>query len=233
MVKNFWRAETGIFLGLWVLFMLAGQSRLFGDPGTFRQLGYGQYILSSGHLIYTDPFSFTYAGKPWIDYGWLFDLSMAFFHKIGGFDSVLLITATILACLYTWVALRLIRRGIHWLVSILIIALSMAASSYHFHPRPHLATIVLLGWTFSRLCDFETGRISMRRLYWLIPLFVLWTNMHGGMVGGVATIGLAVMGWTIAKLAGKDTPILNYRQIVPLIGVTILCGQTHLVIPKA
>jgi hypothetical protein len=55
--------------------------------------------------------------------------------------------------------------------------------------------------------------------------------MHGGMVGGVATMGLVVMGWSIAKLAGKDTPILNYRQIVPLFGLVILCCLTAFVNP--
>jgi hypothetical protein len=231
MVKNFWRAETGIFLGLWALFMLAGQSRLFVDPGTFLHLGVGQHILLSRHLIYHDPFSFTFYGKPWFDYGWLFDCPMALINQMGGLDSVLLVTVTVLSCLYTWISLRFTRACIHWLVSILFTVLAMAGSSYHFHPRPHLATFVFLTWTFSRLCDYEAGRISLKRLFWLVPLFVLWTNMHGGMVGGVATMGLVVMGWSIAKLAGKDTPILNYRQIVPLIGLVILCGLTAFVNP--
>jgi hypothetical protein len=231
MVKNFWRADTGIFLSLWVLLMLAGHSRLFGDPGTFLHLGVGQHILSSGQLIYTDPFSFTFSGKPWFDYGWLFDYPMALVNQMGGLDSVLLVTVTVLSCLYTWISLRFARAGIHWLVSILFTVLAMAGSSYHFHPRPHLATFVFLTWTFSRLCDYEAGRISLNRLFWLVPLFVLWTNMHGGMVGGVATMGLIVMGWSMAKLAGKDTPILNYRQMVPLIGLVILCGLTAFVNP--
>ena len=32
---SWWRAETGIFLGLWLLLMFAGRDRLFRDPGTF------------------------------------------------------------------------------------------------------------------------------------------------------------------------------------------------------
>jgi len=231
MVKNFWRAETGIFLGIWLVLMVVGGSKLFDDPGTFLHLGVGQHILSSGQLIYTDPFSFTFRGKPWFGYGWLFDCIMAFINRMGGLDSILLVTATALACLYTWAAYRLIRRGIHWLVSILIITLSMAASSYHFQPRPHLITIIFLGLTFARLCDFEAGRISLSRLFWVLPLFVIWTNMHGGMVGGVATIGLAVMGWSFAKLVGKDTPMHQYRQVIPLIVLVIACTLTALVNP--
>ena len=231
MLKNFWRAETGIFLGLWLFLMIAGVSRLFSDPDTFLHITVGQRIISTGQLIRVDPFSFTSGGKPWLAHGWLFEIVMALIHKIGGLDSILLITVTILSCLYTWIAYRLIQAGIHWLVSLLIMMLAIAASSYHFHPRPLLITIVLLGWTFSRLCDFESGRISLHKLFWLIPLYVLWTNIHGGMVGGVATIGMTVMGWCLAKLIGKETPITRYRQIIPLVALVIACALTGYVNP--
>ena len=80
---------------------------------------------------------------------------MALIHRIAGLDGLLLATVTILAGLYAWVAHRLIRTGIHVLLTALVVTLAMAASSFHFHPRPHLTSIVLLGWTFARLCDFE------------------------------------------------------------------------------
>jgi len=231
MLKNFWRAETGIFLGLWLLIMIADRSQFFSDPGSFWHIAVGQRIIATGQLIRVDPFSFTSGGKPWLAHGWLFDCSMALVNKWVGLDSILLITTTILACLYTWAAYRLIRMGIHWLVAILIMSLAIAASAYHFHPRPHLITIAFLGITFARLCDFEAGRISLKRLFWLIPLYVLWTNIHGGMVGGVATIGMTVMGWCLAKLIGKETPITRYRQIIPLIALVIACALTSLVNP--
>jgi len=84
MVKNFWRAETGIFLGIWLFLMTAGVSRLFSDPDTFMHITVGQRIISTGQLIRTDPFSFTFSGKPWLAHGWLFESIMALIHKIGG-----------------------------------------------------------------------------------------------------------------------------------------------------
>jgi hypothetical protein len=223
MIKNFWRAETGIFLGTWLILMIAGPTRLFRDPGTFLHLGVGQYILSSGHLIYNDPFSFTSGGKPWIAYGWLFDCMVAIINKVGGLDSILLATSTVLACFYTWLFHRLITGGIHWLVSLLILGLAMSASAYHFQPRPHLVTIIFLGFTFARLCDFEARRISLKQLFLLIPVFALWTNIHGGMLGGVGTLAIAVMGWSFAKLFRRDTPLAQYQQIFPLICLLIAC----------
>src|SRR5947209_3385781 len=66
MWRRFWRPETGIFLGLWLALLIGGQSRLFRDPGTFWHTVVGERILSSGELVYRDPFSCTFGGEPWI-----------------------------------------------------------------------------------------------------------------------------------------------------------------------
>ena len=35
MLKRFWRAETGFFLGIWLFLMVGGRSPVFRDPRTF------------------------------------------------------------------------------------------------------------------------------------------------------------------------------------------------------
>src|SRR5437868_4957179 len=114
MRKRFWRAETGIFLGLWLVLMVGGRSKFFQDPGTFWHTVTGQKILATGHFLAEDPYSFTFAGRPWVPYEWLAECAMAVLHAIHGLDTLLLATVTILAGLYAWVAHRLIRAGLHW-----------------------------------------------------------------------------------------------------------------------
>ncbi|MBV9122986.1 MAG: hypothetical protein JO112_06500, partial [Planctomycetes bacterium] len=65
-LKKFWRPETGIFLGLWLVLMVGGRSKFFHDPGTFWHTVVGEQMLSSGRLIDTDSFTFTFAGRTWI-----------------------------------------------------------------------------------------------------------------------------------------------------------------------
>jgi hypothetical protein len=231
MIKSFLRPETAIFLGIWVLLMVLGRNKLFGDPGSYWHIVVGERILASGELIHSDPFSFTFAGQPWIAQWWLGECALALLHRFGGLDTILLATATVLAGLYTWVAHRLLRRGLHPLLAVALTSLAMAASAYHFHPRPHLINLVLLGWTFARLCDFEAGRIPLRRLFWLVPLFVIWTNVHGGMLGGVGTLAVATAGWGFAKWIGQDTPLVRYRQLIPLGALTLACALTAFLNP--
>jgi hypothetical protein len=231
MPRKYWRAESGIILGLWLGLMILGRSQLFRDPGTLWHVVVGEEILSTGRFMTTDPFSYTCAGRPWFGRQWLAECVVALIHRAAQLDGLLLATATLLAALYTWAAHRLIRAGIHWLLALLMVGLALAASTFHFHPRPHVATLVLLGWTFARLCDFEAGRLSFGRLFWLVPAFLAWTNAHGGVLCGLATLGLTVAGWGLGWMMGARDPIRQGRQLPLLAVLIVLCSLTTVVNP--
>jgi hypothetical protein len=231
MLKKYWRPETGIFLGIWLALMVGGRSQLLRDPGTFWHTKVGQQMLSSHQLVEQDPFSCTFGGQAWIPHQWLGECLMALVHLIDGLDSLLLAAVTLLACLYTWVAHRLIRAGLHWSLTAAVVALTMAASSSHFHIRPHLLTIALMGWTCACLCDFEAGRVKLNRLFWLVPLCVLWANIHGGMLGGLCTLILALAGWCIAWLLGRETPFATLGQAMLFSVLIAGCALAALVNP--
>ena len=144
---------------------------------------------------------------------------------------MLLGIATLLAGFYTWITHRLIRLGTPWWFAVLLVALATKGCSFHFFARPHLATLVLLGWTFARLCDFEAGRVSFRGLFWLVPVIAVWANTHGGVVGGIGTIGLTIAGWALFKVMGRPGPVMRYQQLLPLAGLVLACIIVTLVNP--
>src|SRR6516164_1443210 len=136
-MKRFWHPETGFFLLLWLILMIGGRSRFFKDPGTFWHTVVGEQMLSGHRLIFQDSFSFTCAGQRWSPHQWLGECLMGLLHGVDQLDTLLLATVTILACLYTWLAHRLIREGLHWSLAAVVVGLTIAASSSHFHIRPH------------------------------------------------------------------------------------------------
>ena len=88
--------------------------------------------------------------------------------------------------------------GANVFVSLVLTLLYVGASSLHHHARPHVWTL----WLFA----IATGllirdRRQPTRLIWLlIPLVVLWTNLHGGFLALVACLGLAAIGTLIENL---------------------------------
>jgi hypothetical protein len=222
---------TWIFLGCWTILLAAGRDRFFHDPGTLWHIVVGESILHSGKLIETDSFSFTQAGAPWIAQQWLGECLLALLHRFGGLDTVLLGTVTVLAWFLTWIAQRLMSAGFHPLVAVLLTALGVMASAYHFHPRPHLATIALLAWTFGQLCDFEAGRIGFQQLLWLVPIYIVWANIHGGMVCGVATLAVAGCGWSVSQWLQGAGPLHSISRSSAFFVLTLACGLAALVNP--
>jgi len=198
-----------LFLAIWLILLLTGRSSMLNDPGTFWHIAAGEKMLATGSLIRADSFSFTFWGKPWIDAQWLAEVGMAVVHRATGWDGLLLWTCTLLAGVYAWLGGRLLRAGLHVLPALLLLAVAMLAGSPQFLARPLVVTIVLLGVTFALLVDVESGRRSFRQLWWLVPLAVLWANMHGGVLAGLGTATLCLLGWCVKR----DSPIFADTKI--------------------
>jgi hypothetical protein len=190
------------FLVIWLALLVAGRSDMLRDPGTFWHVAAGDRMLASGQVIREDPFSFTRGGRPWVADQWLAECVMAIVHRWADWDGLLLVAAALLAGVYAWIGARLLRGGLHWLPTVLLLGVAMLIGAPQFHVRPLVATIVLLGVTFGWLVDVENGRRRLGQLWWLVPLFILWTNVHGGVLGGLGTVGLCLGGWCLCAIVG-------------------------------
>jgi hypothetical protein len=230
-MKQFLAKETLVFMAIWVLLLAFGRQGLFKDPGTFWHLAIGQRILVTQQAPTGDSFSFTCAGHAWTDGQWLAECLMALIYRVAGFDGLLIITSAILALLFTWLYRRLLKAGLHFLMAGLILAMTLGASTLHFHARPNIVTIILMALSFGWLCDFETRRAAGRKLLWLIPVFVIWTNSHGGVIGGLATFLITLGGWTILWLNHGESPLETFPEVLYLWGLLLACGLTILVNP--
>jgi hypothetical protein len=218
------------FLALWLLLLAAGRSAFFRDPGTFWHTTTGELILADG-FIRSDPYTFTFAGTWWVPYQWLGEVAMALAHRAGGFDLQLLGAVTIVAGVFAWLTARMLRTGLHPAVAGTVVALGLAAAASHLHARPLLFTIACMAVTIAVLVDIDAGKVRLRRLGWLVPLFVVWTNVHGGVIGGIATVGLAAAGWIVARWAGLGSPVRTRADAAWVLGVAAACGLSALATP--
>ncbi len=193
------------FVVLLLLLLAGGRSNFFRDPGTFWHVTTGEKILADGFLR-TDPYTFTFGGTWWVPYQWLGEVAMALAHRAGGFDLLLLGACTILAATFAALFARLYATGLNPVLAGVVLLVGLAAAASHFHVRPHLFTIAGMAMTTMLLTDIDACRAPLRRLLWLVPGFVVWTNVHGGVLAGMGTVGLAAAGWVGLWLVGRDGP---------------------------
>jgi len=218
---------------LFVLFWIGFQSfgaRFLRDPGMFWHTRTGEKILAEGFLR-SDPYTFTFADTWWVPYQWLGEVGMALLHRISGLDSLLVVSTALIAGLFAWMATKFIRIGLHPIFAIGLILLSIAAASTHFHVRPHLFTLLGMAIATSAILAYDRGRIALRQLWWLVPFFIVWVNIHGGVLGGLSTLGLAVGGWIVWRILGWPSPVDSLRTGVALVALTIACGLTIFMSP--
>jgi hypothetical protein len=257
-VKRLFRPETAFFLLVWLLCLLGYRDRGFYDPGAMWHIKVGERVLTDG-LPRTDPFTYTFEDRPWVPMQWASEAVMALGHRAGGFDTLLLGFATLVAGLFTLIFHRAMRAGMSPLLAGLIVGGALFVGAFHYYVRPHMLTVALLGWTMMCIIDFERGRCSAWRLAGLIPLCAVWTNLHGGVLGGIMTLGLAVAGWGVLFLIRRPhtptasptseqavdqspspsggegfwpvSPIRDWRTAWLLVAIVVACGLTPFVNP--
>ena len=231
MWRSVLRPEVGFFLLVWLGLQTHFRERAFNDPGALWHVKVGERILDSGFME-RDPFTFTFAEHVWIPQQWGGELAMALAHRAGGFDTMLLGLCAMVAGLFTLIFSRAVRNGMHPALAAVVVGGAVVVSGFHFYARPHMITIVGMGLTLAWIVDTERGRCSPWRLFALIPLYAVWTNIHGGILGGVLTLGLAVAGWGgLWVLKRTDTTVASYRTLALFSGIVAACALTPFINP--
>jgi hypothetical protein len=190
---------AAFFLSFYLIIPIVLRTQPFNDPGAFWHIRVGDWIIDHRAFPHTDPFTWSYVDRPWIPQQWGAEVVMSLVHRSGGFDALLLGMSALLALMAARISLRFVDAGLHWMPAAAIVALGMAAAGFHFYLRPHLTSIVLLAVVMFRLVDLDRGRIGVKGLLWLIPLCAAWTNLHGGVLGGIFTFGIAIGGWALFR----------------------------------
>src|SRR5919198_1176388 len=193
------------------LFAMAARGML--DPDIWWHLRTGQIILANHQLFHTDPYSFTRSGQPWVNHEWLFDvLAFALYH-VGGAGALIFAFALITACTFFLVFLR--SPGKPYVAGVVTV-LGAIASVSSWGVRPQMISL-LLATVFLFLLERSAQRPGI--LWWLVPLMVLWVNLHAGYALGVALIALFLLGSTAdlvfqAKLSAKSVEHLRRLALV-------------------
>jgi hypothetical protein len=174
------------------------------DPGVGWHLVAGRLILEQGAIPATDPFSFTAEGRPWLNYYWGFQAVSAWLERTGGLPLVsatwTLVYALVPFTVYRW----MVRSGASLLAIFLVLPVVELVLLSHAFARPHVVTYLCFALLVARLDDVRAGRRRAGALWWLPGMAVVWANMHGGFIVGLAVIALAGGGSALARLVRRD-----------------------------
>jgi hypothetical protein len=182
-------------------------------------LSTGRYILQNHSVPHFDPFSATIAGKPWTVHEWLSGVIFYFAYSTIGSAGLLLLTAFVLT-LALWFAYA--RSGGPLFARILSLALGVWSASPIFSVRPQIFSY-LLASVFLFVLSRYLQNGSYKLLILLPLLTILWVNLHGGYVLGLALILLFATGAIADWLAGQVDAATTKRRVVLLLLACVAC----------
>ncbi len=156
------------------------------DPDYFWHVTAGQWIAENGRVPSTDPFSFTWAGQPWTPHEWLSELIIYWLVDAFGRTGATVVFGLFPAAIVAVQAAMLARGGVTVRAFVVPAVLIGLVITPYVTLRPQAVSWLVLSvlvWFLWELRPDRAGRALL-----LIPLFVLWANLHG-----VYVIGLGVV----------------------------------------
>jgi hypothetical protein len=159
----------------------------------------GRLVAAHG-VPHHDYFTQMAHGVRWIDQQWLAQLLMYELQRLGGFQLLTVVYVLITSAAFAAsiaAARRLNGQDLHVLAMLPLgaffyLVTAVAIRTQGFAYPLFIATLYLLA------TDIRAGR-ALRRTWWVLPMLVIWANLHGSVTVGV---GLAVL-YGLIQLVGS------------------------------
>ena len=188
----------------------------------------GQWILETGKIPVTDPFTFTTPEAAWTPHYWLSDVLFAVVFRVSGIGGLILFKALVIAAAFFSMYRLMVRQGVNLLVAVAVVMLAVFIGHFRFLLRPHVF-MFLLSAAFFWVLSLGGGQRKLK-LLWLLPLMLLWVNLHGSFFLGLVLTGcllaekLLTTGYRRIQKKDATTTWPAFLMLV----LVLLCGTTLL-----
>jgi hypothetical protein len=215
-----------LVITLVLIFLAAARAPIDSDMWWHLRAGEASWI--DGRPLLHDTTSFTRLGAPWNNHSWLSQVIMYLAFQWGGFlalgAGVALLAAGMMALVY-------LQQDGPALLRAFLLILSSIVASVVWTPRPQTVSLFLFALTGYLLYLYKWRQRD--HIWALVPLFILWSNLHGGYPLGLLAIGSMVAGETINHLFKVSGPqVLHWRKLRKLILIGILCYLVVVINPN-
>jgi tetratricopeptide (TPR) repeat protein/type IV secretory pathway VirB2 component (pilin) len=172
------------------------------ESDTFWHLKTGEWIIAHGAVPRVDPFSATVNGKPWLDWEWLFQAGIYIVYSCGGFNALVAGKAVIvfLTGLVLFLACRQNGAGVP--LAALLVTAALVAARERLEVRPDVVMLLFAALTVMLLESARRGKPYS--LLWLPLLQLIWVNVHGSFLLGIAITGIYAVVHGIELAARKQ-----------------------------
>jgi len=189
-------------------------------------------IVASGEIPRVDPYSAVAAGRPHLSHEWLSALIFWGIYNVGGGEALTVFRASMMLAMLFLLWYSLEKRARSFILTVPLLALAAYIILERVFVRPHVFTLLFLCiWVFS-LERWRRER-RLRYLILLVPLQILWANLHGGYI--IALVLGVMMTGTTAFLAlcpsWSKSESYSWSDVAKFAALTAACLGASLINP--
>ncbi len=166
-----WACLAGVIMAAFL-----GNFHTLTDTDIFWHLKTGQIIWQTHQVPHQDLFSFTVAGKEWIDAQWLFQAMIYALYRVSGYAGMILLGAVLTGLIWAlMLGPAFSPRKYFWVILLALVALITA--SVRMKLRPEIFSYFFMTAEILLINRYQRGKKSA--LYPLPLLLLLWVNSEG------------------------------------------------------
>lgn len=181
----------------------------------------GRHMLGLGAIPQGDIFSWTRGGEPWVLYQWLFEVVVAGLDRLLGEPGLFVLFVGFGILVHFAAPLcGAVPRRVSTAFVLLPAALGLLVVTINLSLRPMIVTSALLLAQYVIVQRMRRGEASLAStIAWLMLCYLLWGNMHTGVVLGLGSLLLFAMGDVLERMRlwrfEPDDPAIEGRPVAP------------------
>jgi hypothetical protein len=219
-----------VFVFFTMIFVAA--ARPITDPDFWWHLRTGQYLIETRTIPHTDIFSSLHFGHEWVPHEWLSEVFIYSIYRGLGYVGLIIAFSLLITISFVIVYRRYNQRVGHPYVGCVALLFGASATIPTWGVRPQMFSLFFAS-LFLAILENYSREGKGKQLYWLVPLTVLWVNMHAGFALGLVLILLTIVGLVLdGWLGSEESRITIWRQVRALCLILLICTVSVAINPN-
>lgn len=224
-------AAFAIFIILFTTFKISG------DDDVFWHLATGKYVMETGHVPSTDIFGYVTQGQEWMPFEWGWDVVTYNIYKAFGYEGLSVFRTIIFLSIFFIYYLILRKFKVSTTLSVFMFLIIAFGIIDRLTPRPHIISLLFFVLLLYLIISFRYFNRKNTYLYFIPVIFLLWANMHMGILAGIFLFGIYVVSEVITYLkpssySSKEVPALDKKQLTLLAIIFVVSMLVMLINPN-
>ncbi len=164
------------------------------------------------HITWEDPFSAN--SRPyvkgvkncegWVNQNWLSHVMFYSLKTIFGEGTIVYYKylQAVLTALFAFWAARALK--VNYFIAAACAAFGVLLARSYIDMRPNISTILMASAMIHILFSWRAGNV--KAILWMLPIMILWSNIHGGFIYAIVVFVIACGGYAISNILSASNP---------------------------